>query len=1134
MSEGDAPERITVKFIKDEPSETDFFGSHGRVAAAISDVIGEDNGINVVGLLGPWGSGKSTVVSQIQKQLGTTRDNIHFFSYDAWLYQNDPPRRSFLEALIQNLVHNALSDEGQWQDRLADLSGRSEETVTETSRKLSLTGKWIIGSLALVPIGTIVLGRALDPRNMTDAPWMMIGGIGLTLAPVIMAALFYFCWRPWRKSWFRGIFKSEFWTQHRDQYANQSIFALLTNQSVERAEKKTKISPEPSVTEFRTVFRDVLKSLRSKRERLVIVIDNLDRLAEAEAVELWATIRSLFLGSELNDQQREELTVPSIILPIDEGSVQRMFRASGHGNDAIELARSFMDKTFDVSFYISDPVMSDWRAFLREKLEQALGDAATDERMYWATKFVEEHASAGTTSGRVTPRSLVKLVNAVGILIKQWGDGSINFLSMVFFALYRAQISANPRDFVNGQWPTAEAAAPGWQRDVVALHYGVPRDKAFQALLQEPLRLSISGMDEAEFSRLAEVVGFGPVFEQVVASPPAGATGPGPQPDFVANAALLVSRSDSTDQIWAKRGMHKLASTWCECAQFDSFRADFGSIVEALAPFTSGPRFVQACVAQLGASLPKSAMSDDIAKSMVAALEAIREAAKPTGQQAPLVQLTLDYPALFALLDKIPANLRPMLRSDKSASEFVSALTTRLGNENESEGVAAATRALASNTTIQFKDKAKPNWDALAANAFNTISANAVSFHATGPSIDILGILHSKNQNAKSHVEQLFDQGHLVNRLNEADQGKKGQQLADIAALMFLRGSDFAGPNGKSWEQVVAEGKEFHAQFKNALIWYVWVNPTTYVHQSLKTRPSLKPVIAGLVKLDISENGGSGLMTDHLLKNIDALNSLVGTELVNIALAKAAARSDLWPMIEALKDGRPYDDAVTTLANVDAVDRAKLIENVKARLLGTDAATWAEALADGVAPYNLAEIFSKTLGQNDVLGDGLRTALNDALPHLTHPGEGARQRWFYLSQFVSKDVRAMLFKNLRDMIQSGTEFSELPELMRAGGGGVLDEGKFDEFADKTTRHLVIPLLSSEIGLVYVSENIEMFSRCLSASDNDSKNVMRDTLRQVEVQFGEIEPNAASIVAQAFSTVLEKSKATPKPAKLKLV
>jgi KAP family P-loop domain len=232
MSDSDTQHGFTVKFIKDEPSETDFFGSHGRVAQAVADVIGDDNGINVVGLLGGWGSGKSTVVSQVQKQLKSSRSDIHFFNYDAWLYQNDPPRRSFLEALIHDLVQNRLSDGTEWRARLADLSGRSEETVTESSRKLSLTGKWIFGSLSLVPIGTVILGRSLAPKNVpnaswiqniTDAPEMMWAGVSLTLAPVIIAALFYIFWRPWRKSGFFGIFKREFWKQHRVPYQEQSI-----------------------------------------------------------------------------------------------------------------------------------------------------------------------------------------------------------------------------------------------------------------------------------------------------------------------------------------------------------------------------------------------------------------------------------------------------------------------------------------------------------------------------------------------------------------------------------------------------------------------------------------------------------------------------------------------------------------------------------------------------------------------------------------------------------------------------------------------------------------------------------------------------------------------------------------------
>jgi hypothetical protein len=42
--------------------------------------------------------------------------------------------------------------------------------------------------------------------------------------------------------------------------------------------------------------------------------------------------------------------------------------------------------------------------------------------------------------------------------------------------------------------------------------------------------------------------------------------------------------------------------------------------------------------------------------------------------------------------------------------------------------------------------------------------------------------------------------------------------------------------------------------------------------------------------------------------------------------------------------------------------------------------------------------------------------------------------------------------------------------------------------------------------------------------------MRETLGKVEAEFGEIEPEAVSILAQAFSTILDKPKATSKPAK----
>jgi Cdc6-like AAA superfamily ATPase len=1127
MSDSDNRQGFTVKFIKDEPSKTDFFGSHGRIADAVAEVISDDNGINVIGLLGSWGSGKSTVVSQVQTQLKASRADIHFFNYDAWLYQNDPTRRSFLEALIQDLVQNELSANTQWQARLADLSGRSEETVTETSRKLSLTGKWILGSLGLVPIGTVVLGRSLDPNNVTNASWMMWAGISLTLAPVIIAALFYIFWRPWYQSGLFGIFKRGFWNQHRAPYQEQSIFALLTNQSVERTEKKTKISPEPSVTEFRTVFRDVLKSLRAKRERLVIVIDNLDRLSEAEAIDLWSTIRSLFLGSELNGHQKSELCSPSIILPIDESSVQRMFRSHGV-DEAKELAQSFMDKTFDISFHINAPVMSDWRAFFKEKLELAFGRNATAARVYWATQFVEDEISVS----KITPRSLVKLVNAVGVIVKQWQDGSIDFLSMVFFVLHRSQIAANPSKFVMEDWRHVGIAVADWKRDIVSLYYGVPREKAFQTLLQQPLRRAISSMDEFIFSALAEVAGFGPVFEGVVANLPQSVNSSRVLPDFIANAALLLSASDSREELWAKRSMKELASSWCDCEELGNFRTDFAKIVQVLAPFKANSHFLQVSADQLGASLPKVAISKEVVTSFVNGVIAIDAAAKLRGQEVPLVKLTLDSPALFTLVKHVPATLLPILQTNKSAYELVNNLGISLAHENESSDVPYLTSALASNSTIKFNEIRESNWGDLSTRAFNTISNNALSFHATAPSINVLGILHSKDDAAKAYTTQLFDQNRLTSLLNEAGQEKNASRLGDIAALMFLKGSDFAGPNGMAWDQVVADNLQFVKSFGNALERYTWNNEIEYAHQALKTRPSLSLVVSELIKNDFTGATGAKITTKYLMENISSLEILVGKEFIRTALAAATKRGDILPSLEELTDWQLYKDAVYALLDVDEVDRSKLIESIRSGLASLDTIAWGELILKGGISYELAETYSDTLRQSAGLGDDLKTALTIAQAKMPQFNEDARKRWFYLTRFLSKDTRSTMFKYLRDVIQSGTDITNLAELVQAGSKEFLSEGKFEATADQTTRHLTLPFLQTEIGLACILDHMQFFVRCLAASDKATKNTVKETLNAADDAIEEGGKGALENVKLSFLAILEIPKASTKPRKSK--
>jgi len=1113
-------EELKVKFIKDAPSDEDFFGSHGRVSDAVADVIIEPNGIQSIGLLGSWGSGKSTVVKQVEDRLANSAQNIHSFNYDAWLNQNDPPRRSFLEALIQNLVDNSLSSKRDWESRLADLAGKSEETNTTTDRKLSSTGKWLVGSLALVPIGTVVLGAGLSSEDLDNEKLVILLGALLTLAPAIVGLFFYIVWRPWQLSLLLGITKEGFWTEHREPHTKESILALLTNQSIERTNTTTKISPEPTASEFRAVFRDILAALKEKRVQLVIVIDNLDRLPEDDAMELWATIRSLFVGPEFYGNGAEVTSPPTVVVPIDERSVERMFASKG-STEAPALAQSFLDKTFDASFYVSDPVMSDWREFFNQKLNEAFGEFATEERVYWTTKFLEERMAKDTRLQRVTPRALIKTVNSIAALAKQWGLRTLDFRSLALFAINRDQIAKAPTQFVEGTRQLADRALADWRREVLALHYGVTKDKAFQALLLEPLKAAISSGNADEFARLAAVPGFSAVYEQVISAPPEAATTPGPDPEFVLNAALL--SEEQKIQSWAPRGLVTLALTWPTCGQVSAFSTDFAEAIGAMEPYNKQTSFLASSASQLAASLSEASFDREVLNSVVDALKLIKKAAVKRGMNPPTVMATLPHNELFTLVEDVPSDLLPILATDKSAAEIITALDAALKNPDESIDVVAATRALSQRPTIRFKGGKSPDWNPLVATANSTIAGNNASFHGTGPSIDVLGILHGTNENAKTNIQQLFDQGHLANRLNEADTAKDLPFTTDITALMMLKGTDFAAPNGKSWEQMVNDQEDFAKNLDSSLSWYLKKDRITFALEALPSRKSLRPAIGELAKLCVSEKDCVGLSTSYVLNNVSSLGSLIGEQLLDTALTSLGRRDNFWAALEAVESGPQYEAAFLRLNGLDGVDGDQLLDDLKKRLSELVSEDWQEGIAEEGVAYRFAKLYGDEMGQKGDLGDELKAALKEHRPQLLNAENPVRERWFFLSAFVSAGTSATLFKNLRDTIQAGSQVEDLGGLIRAGGARFLEEGKFADASDKSARHVILPLLASNDGAAVLDGQAELFSAILKGSDKETKVAAREAMDSLNASSETDEERTSLEVLVAFERMLPKSR-----------
>ena len=57
----------------------------------------EDSSMNVVGLEGEWGSGKSTILKALKEQ---NKEKYYCYEYDLWAHQEDNLRYSFLRGLL--------------------------------------------------------------------------------------------------------------------------------------------------------------------------------------------------------------------------------------------------------------------------------------------------------------------------------------------------------------------------------------------------------------------------------------------------------------------------------------------------------------------------------------------------------------------------------------------------------------------------------------------------------------------------------------------------------------------------------------------------------------------------------------------------------------------------------------------------------------------------------------------------------------------------------------------------------------------------------------------------------------------------------------------------------------------------
>ncbi|WP_160291820.1 P-loop NTPase fold protein [Acidithrix ferrooxidans] len=508
------PSVKTVNLVSDLPSEEDLFSSHAHstVAAAIAALITHEHGGRVIGLEGTWGSGKSTIVTLLKHKLedqskddtSTISAEIRVAVFDAWAHQGDPLRRTFLESLLRYLVKWEWLDSKEAKGFRKRFTGkRITSTVTATPH-LTLEGLLASIALLLVPLGV----AAFDNRFVHYHRIIIVIGLLLAALPllvilgfwIILGVLHYFehCEDTKAFNFFR-----------KDQEVE------TTTDSIEHG--------EPTSVEFEHFFRKILKASLKGGRRCVLVLDNLDRVDENDARSIFATMQT-FTGSTARTADDEWSDRVWTLIPYDKKGLDHLWdlQPRDPAEEAITkvaaisnsgVADDFLAKLFAVRFLTPPIVLTDWRRYLTELLNEALPDRSPLEHR----NVVRLRAlyPAASPAGRVaqeepTPRQLKQYVNSIGAILRQRSD--VPLIDVAYFSLLQRDsvplIGELTKDGAIPHGSLAYLLSNSVRENLIAIHFGTEAAIANQMLLGRSLDVALKTDNTDELTSLSNRYGF--------------------------------------------------------------------------------------------------------------------------------------------------------------------------------------------------------------------------------------------------------------------------------------------------------------------------------------------------------------------------------------------------------------------------------------------------------------------------------------------------------------------------------------------------------------------------------------------------------------------------------------------------
>lgn len=299
----------------DADKEEDIKFGHKELAETVFDLIHKAEPPFTIGLYGRWGVGKTTISGLVEKK--AKEAGIATFFFDVWKYEQDSLRRQFLIELDKEL-------------------------------ELGLNYK-------------DVLNQSLSIEDPTQAPlifdWRLLANkMGLIFLVILVVGIFarFFHIASDTYDYF-GLASDVFVTVGLSGFLLQAGASAIARVQMSITKYRT-----DSAEGFEDRFKDALQKINE--DKLLIIIDNLDRIEDKKMVEILSDIKT-FLSKD-GKKQKDKVV---FLIPCDNGALRtQLLSTYGSSFDADEFLRKFFNLTFEIPKFINIDLNEYVQALIKE------------------------------------------------------------------------------------------------------------------------------------------------------------------------------------------------------------------------------------------------------------------------------------------------------------------------------------------------------------------------------------------------------------------------------------------------------------------------------------------------------------------------------------------------------------------------------------------------------------------------------------------------------------------------------------------------------------------------------------------------------------------------------------------------